>query len=295
VIDPLKVSWDDLRCLLTLAEQETMAATAAALRVHPTTVARHLSSLENLLQARLFDRRGNRYVLTGSGRFVFGRAKKMEAAALTIAAADGRESEAGRPAVRISAVETLAAGYLAAQLPAFIRANPGIRIELAAQNEAIDLERREADIALRYRRPAGGIAVSRRLADLNSFAYAARSLQENTASFREMDWLSFARPMEYLPEQQWLEANIAPDRIVASANGGVTYQRLMACGLGAGLLPSIDAAAGTGLLRLPLEGPIVSRTIWLLVLDDVRRKAHVRAAIDWLVHIFERDAALLAG
>ena len=50
------IDWNDLRHALALAQHQTMAAAASALRVHQTTLSRRIFALEARLQARLFDR-----------------------------------------------------------------------------------------------------------------------------------------------------------------------------------------------------------------------------------------------
>ena len=48
------IDWNDLRHALALAQHQTMAAAAAALRIHQTTLSRRISVLEQRLQTRLF-------------------------------------------------------------------------------------------------------------------------------------------------------------------------------------------------------------------------------------------------
>ena len=44
------IDWNDLRHALALAQHQTMAAAAAALRIHQTTLSRRISVLEQRLQ-----------------------------------------------------------------------------------------------------------------------------------------------------------------------------------------------------------------------------------------------------
>ena len=59
-----KLDWDDLRFFLAVAAAGSLSAAARELGVNTTTVLRRIASLEEALQARLFERLRSGYALT---------------------------------------------------------------------------------------------------------------------------------------------------------------------------------------------------------------------------------------
>ena len=65
------MNWDDLRFLVTLGREGTLAATARRLAVDQTTVARRLRALEEGLGTALFERDEGSWRPTAVGARVF--------------------------------------------------------------------------------------------------------------------------------------------------------------------------------------------------------------------------------
>ncbi len=295
-IQSLKVSWDDLRIALALARAQTMAGAAEVLQVHQTTVSRRMAVLEECLSVRLFDRVDKRFAPTEAGRFLIRRAEKMELVAADLTNAVEPDFDGGKRVVRISAVPTLLTGFLVPYLRQFANEHAGIRLELLGENRNVSLERREADIALRYTQPTSGSAVIRKLAQLGSAIYAdGRFLNEDGQLKADAPWIGFARPVDYLPEAQWIEANVDPARVVLSLNGGPAYCDAVASGIGVGVLNCIVGDARENLVRIDPGNLIVVREIWMLVLDDSRRRPAIRETMEWLKKIFDREKRELLG
>jgi len=170
------IDWDDLRHVLALVQHQTMAAAAANLRVHQTTLSRRIAGLEQRLQTRLFDRIGTRFSPTSQGMIVVRRAQEMESASRALNDDLSHDPAHGRAVVRLSVIQTFVTGFLFRHLPAFPDRYPNIQLELICENRESVLEHREADIALRYVRPAQGPTTVRKLGELGSAAYAHKSL-----------------------------------------------------------------------------------------------------------------------
>ena len=96
------MQWDDIRYFLALARQGSLSATARLLAIEHSTVARRVSSLEEALGLKLFDRLPRGWTLTSEGQALYERAclleEDMQALQRT---ALGQSALAGR--VRVSA------------------------------------------------------------------------------------------------------------------------------------------------------------------------------------------------
>jgi DNA-binding transcriptional LysR family regulator len=290
------IDWDDLRHVLALVQHQTMAAAAAALRVHQTTLSRRIVGLEQRLQTRLFDRIGNRFSPTNQGMVVMRRAQEMESASLALHDDLTHDPANGRAVVRLSVIQTFVTGFLFRHLPAFPDRHPNIQLELICENRESVLEHREADIAIRYARPAQGPSTLRKIGELGSAAYAHKSLLRSDSDWRrDPPWIGFAQVADRWPEFQWIEANVPRDHVPITVNGGPAYTELVGRGNGVGLLTCIEGDARADLKRLSGPKPLIVREIWLLVLPELRRNSAVRKVLDWLISVTRRDANALLG
>jgi DNA-binding transcriptional LysR family regulator len=290
------IDWEDLRHVLALVQHPTMAAAAAALRVHQTTLSRRIASLERHLEMRLFDRGGNRFSPTHQGMLVARRAQEMESASRALHDDLSHEPAHGPAVVRLSVIQTFVTGFLFRHLPAFPDRFPDIQLELICENRESVLEQRQADIAIRYVRPAQGPSTVRKLGELGSAAYAHKSLLRRQLDWRqELPWIGFAQVADRWPEFQWIAANVPREHVPVTVNGGPAYTELVGRGNGVGLLTCIEGDARADLKRLSGPKPLIVREIWLLVLPEQRRNAAVRKVIDWLASVTRREAGLLAG
>jgi len=290
------IDWDDLRHVLALVQHQTMAAAAAALRVHQTTLSRRIVGLEQRLQMRLFDRIDNRFSPTNQGMTVARRAQEMEAASLALNDDLTHDPAHGRAVVRLSVIQTFVTGFLFRHLPAFPDRHPNIQLELICENRESVLEHREADIAIRYARPAHGPSTLRKIGELGSAAYAHKSLLRSDSDWRqELPWIGFAQVADRWPEFQWIEANVPRDHVPITVNGGPAYTELVSRANGVGLLTCIEGDARADLKRLSGPKPLIVREIWLLVLPELRRNPAVRKVLDWLISVTRRDSAALLG
>src|ERR1700678_3978491 len=166
------IDWNDLRYVLVLAQYQTMVAAADALRVHQTTISRRILALEQRLQTRLFDRIDGRFVPTSRGMIVVRRAQEMESIGQALDGDLTHNPAHGRAVVRLSVIQTFVTGFLARHLAGFPGAHTNIQLELICENRPSVLEHREADIAIRYLRPAQGQSLVRKIGILGSAVYA---------------------------------------------------------------------------------------------------------------------------
>jgi DNA-binding transcriptional LysR family regulator len=290
------IDWNDLRYVLVLAQHQTMVAAAEALRVHQTTISRRIVALEERLQTRLFDRIDGRFAPTTRGMIVVRRAQDMESARLALTDDLTHDPALGRAVVRLSVIQTFVTGFLSRHLAGFPAEHPNIQLELICENRPSVLEHREADIAIRYVRPAQGQSVVRKIGALGSAVYAHKSLLRQGLDWRrDLPWIGIAQVADRWPEFKWIEANVPPQRVAITVNGGPAYTALVAKGYGVGILTCVEGDALLDLVRLSGATPLIVREIWLLVLPELRRNATVRKMLDWIAAVTKRGAASLLG
>lgn len=278
--------WNDLRYFLALSTSGTLSGAARALGVEHSTVARRIDALEAALGARLFDRFARGWTPTAAGLELLPPARRVEEELHgVLRAASG--AGALRGSVRVSAPPALCTYLLAPDLPEMLGHLPQIEVELRAEARLNDLARGEADIVLRYQRPTAPGLVLRRLTDTTYGAYATSAyLRAHAAA--EWKFLGYDAALDDTPQQQWLEGYRGERRYRLRSNDlGTLYQAARA-GAGIAVLP--DYLVGdprSRLLAVPGANCPVRRRLWLVMHEDIRRAAPVRAVADALAAWFE--------
>jgi len=277
--------WDHLRYFLALHDAGTLSGAARAAGVEHTTVARRIDALEAALAVKLFDRFPKGWSLTAAGKALVPHARMMEESLHSLMlAASGAAQLNGK--VRVSAPPALAAYLLAPRLKPALMRLPGIELDLRGESRETDLMRRESDIALRFRRPeAPGLVVRA----LTTVAYRLYASADYLAARMPEQWefAGYDELMQDTPQQQWLEKIRDGRRYCLRSNDlGALYQATLA-GCGVAVLPEYLATMQHGgLVAIDTPACPVRRKLWIVMHEDVRRAAPVRAVADELIALF---------
>ena len=78
------MKWDDLKFVLEVGRNRTLAAAGRALGVDPTTVGRRILAIEKELNSRFFDRTGDGYIATHTGQIAIAHAEEMESMSMSL-------------------------------------------------------------------------------------------------------------------------------------------------------------------------------------------------------------------
>lgn len=280
--------WDDLRVALAVGRSGTHGAAARTLGIDPTTIGRRIAALEQALGARLFDRTPGGLVPTEEGRTLLLRAERVEAELLAaereIKGADAKLTGS----VRITAGDGLVHYVLIPALDALRRQHPAIEVELRADTKALDLSRREADVAIRLARPTEPALVARKLGAMEFALYASPRYLErfgtprSAADLGSHALIGFDASLDHLPQVKWLLRTVHEPRW--SVRATTTTAQVISCveGLGIALLGTFVSTRETGLVSvLPSLRPR-ARDAWVVVHQDVRKSARVAAVLSWL-------------
>jgi DNA-binding transcriptional LysR family regulator len=286
------LDWNDLRYFLAVAREGTLARAGRLLGINATTVGRRLVALEEQVQARLFDRTPEGYVLTPSGRDLLPRAERMEHEALALDRDVIGADQRAAGTVRVTVTEMLATRFIVPFLPRFHAEYPAITLDLECTTRVVSLARREADVALRLARPREDNVVSRRLAPVPLSLYAAPAYLERygmpsdpEVSLAGHQAILFADARAFLVENEWLQARLDGACVVMRSDSVSSIYSATVAGLGIALLPVAVAAHDPCLVRIPTATAPAPRVIWQAVHADLLRSARVRAVLDFLGEI----------
>jgi len=278
------LDWGHLKFFLELSRTGSLSRAALRLGVDRNTVARRVAALEEDLGLTLFDRAPQGWIRTPAGDDLAALASRVEEDVLALARhADARDrSVAGT--VRLTTASHVAAFLLAPALPALRARHPGLLLEIAVDQRAFDLTRREADLAVRMGRPRDAGLVTRKLSDVAYRLYASAAYlggARRPVDFASDAFVGFDESLASAPQERWL-AKVAPARrVVFRCNSTASLQAAARNGAGVAVLPCFAAEGDPDLVALGGPEP-VPHELWLLVHGDLRRTPRVRAVIEWI-------------
>lgn len=304
--------WDDIRVFLAVSRAGSLSGAAEQLGLGVATVSRRIARLESALALPLFSHHQQGYQLTADGSELIARAEAAESAITGLLAASSAAAEQLAGRVRVATAEYLAADILLPALPAFLEKYPGLSIDIATDVNAVNLHRRDADLAIRMVRPEHGNLRVRRIATLSyglygSASYLQRSAiqqkldnQEGLAGLRNGDFVAWPSHYDHLPPARWLRSLLRgrePKLTVTSLTSKIAALK---AGLGLGILPHLVAipaglvAIASPQLNVSLAES-VDQDIWLAIHNDLAKSPRVRATADFLVQVINDKATLLQG
>lgn len=280
------LDWNDLRYAVTLAEAGTVRAAARRLGVDPSTVSRRLAALEAALGVTLYLKSVRGYATTPAGRRLLeslgGLARDLEAFERGGLARGDEGGASGL--VRIATTEVTAQHLLERSVPALRERHPGLTVEIVTGNSPADLTRGEADLAVRFLKPAGVEIVARELGAVRYGLYASpgylsrRPAPPSPGRLEGQDLVMPTRELRGGPEEAWLSAHAGGARVAVQSNSLPTIASAAAAGLGLAVLPTVLGDGDSRLTRLWALEDIEPRAVWLLYHRDARSTARVRVA-----------------
>jgi DNA-binding transcriptional LysR family regulator len=293
------VDWNDLRYFLAVRRAGTLAGAARTLKVEHSTVSRRLTALEEALGARLFLRGPDGFTSTPAGDRLLPLAEQMEAAvgAIDRQVAGGDERVEGT--VRLTVSEVFS-GFIVKRLSRLRARHPDLVVEVLTGNQALDLSRGEADLAVRIMPTNDPDLVVRKIVDCGWAMYAASSYVERggvppgpeTLTGHEL--IGYDDTMSAVPGAQWLTKHGAGAHVVLRGNSIMAALNACLAGMGLTVLPGFLADVEPTLVRLS-PAVLGTRPMFLVVHPDLARVARVRVVMDFIVEIITGEAALLQG
>ena len=296
----MALNWDDMRVFLAVAREGSLSAAARQLQVTQPTAGRRLRALEDSLSARLFDRLPQGFVPTAAGAALLPLAEEMERSAEAVVRRQASIADRITGTVRISIGEVMAQ-FLTARLPALRADLPEIEIELSVSHLLANLSRREADLVIRECLPDSPGLIARRLGSFAFAVYGSRDFvarnpaAQGEARYGDCAWVSYDEEHNYFAGQRWLLERLGGRLPSVRVNDAMVLQEAVRSGVGLGVLACFAADAEPELLRLTPPLPDVVTGQHLIVHRDLRRVPSVRAVMDALITLFEREAPVLAG
>jgi len=288
-----KFDWNRARAFLVTAEEGSLAAAARSLGMAQPTLGRQVAALEREIGVDLFARRGRGLELTPNGIKLLAHVRLMGEAASRFSLSASGQSEFIEGNVCITASELLAAFVLPPMIQTLRDMEPGIEIEINASNEERDLNRREADIAIRNFRPTQPDLITRKLGSVRGHLYAAKSyLQQlgNPQSMAELNKASYIdteKPGRLLALLNAQGFNLSQQNFPVISNSHIVQWELVK--LGAAITATLEDIGDNEPLveRLVVPGlSPIEMDLWIVTHNELRTSRRIRRVFDFMVSEF---------
>jgi len=296
----MEISWDLIRSFRAVAQTGSASAAARQLGLTQPTLTRHIDLLEEALHLQLFTRGRAGMALTEHGARLVQEAGAMSDSATAFARRASGLEDTARGTVRISANEIFGALLLPGLLAPILHAHPGLQVELAVDNSAANLLRRDADIALRLFRPTQNDLVARKLADLplGLFAHDSYLSQagapETPQALRDHSFIGFDREPGLIRAAAAVGLTLSPADFAFRSDSILAHIAAIRGGVGIGVTHAGLAARWPGVRRVLPDLALPALPLWLACHADVRFNARVRLTMDALARALRDPYAAYA-
>lgn len=284
----IKFDWNRARAFLVTAEEGSLSAAARALGMAQPTVGRQVSALEQELGVVLFERVGRGLTPTPGALELLDHVRSMgEAAGRVSLAASGR-AQTIDGTICITASEVVCA-YLLSPIIARLRTEyPGIHVDLVASNQARDLRRREADIAVRNFRPTDPDLVTKKVKEVGGRLYAAVEYLERIGRPREMqalsraDFIGFDRGDALIDGLNAMGMSLTQANFVLVTDNQLVQWELVKQGVGIGMMTDDIGDLEPRVERALPPMAAIPVPMWLTTHREVHTSRRVRVVFDLL-------------
>lgn len=276
----MTLDWDAFRFVKAVAERGSLTAAAAQLGINHSTAFRRLTALETKLGVRLFERLRTGYAPTACGQAMIEAASRIEADVTRFERTAAGRSETPSGELRVTAPTSLAVELLMPILADFGARYPEIRIELILAEAALNLSRRDADVAIRASRDPSETLVGRRLAAVAWGIYGR--VDRAYGNLADETWVSPDPTVAGGTFTRFVGTQTTADRVRLRINTVTGLEAAVAAGLGIGPLPCFTGDAHPGLRRLSGPHPELGVDLWVLTHPDLRHAARVRAFMEYM-------------
>ena len=280
------LAWDDLRLVKAIAEARSLPMAAAWMGINHSTAFRRLKQIEETLGAALFEKHRSGYTLTAAGEEIAALAARVDEDVAAVTRRLAGQDVAPSGELRVATNDSLLADLLTPLFAAFRVRYPGVRLDILIGNQALNLAKRDADVAIRATDNPPENLVGRRAARLAWALYGrAADFSDGTpeaAALRERNWVSLGDQLGAFSVVKWVAANIPAERIVYKINTVLGLAEAVEAGAGIGYVPCFIADARPSLARLAPPEPTFGSDLWLLTHPDLRHSARVRVFLDFL-------------
>jgi DNA-binding transcriptional LysR family regulator len=286
------MDWDKLRIFHAVADAGSFTHAGHELNLSQSAVSRQISALEEDLRVPLFHRHARGLILTEQGEVLYRTAHDVftKLAAAKTRLMDSKEKPSGE--LRITTTVGLGSVWLTPRIKEFMELYPDIHVQLLLEDEELDLSMREADVAIRLRRPTQPDLIQRKLFTVHHHVYASvdyvrqHGIPKIATDLDKHKILVF-QGASYLTYVNMLLSVGRPDndlRIPAlRVNSAYGLRRAVQAGAGIAILSDYLVAPDMNLVQIELEVQTPEFDTYFVYPEELKETKRVTVFRDFIV------------
>lgn len=295
-----KWEWDDIRFFLATAREGSLSGAARVLGVDHVTVARRISGLQERLGANLLHRTPEGFAATRAGQTILQQCEAMETAAANLERLVAGHDTRSAGSVSVTATDALAYAIIVPRLVIVRQNHPELQIDLLPSVRAMDVARREVDLAVRVSltRPSAAGLICRKLGEVGFALYAspnylaARGKPEHGKGLLGHDVITHAGWPASMGSQ-FVGESLEGTQTSIRSNDRFVQLKATAVGLGISELACFLGDDHPDLVRVWPDLPPMLRPVWLIMHEDLRRAAKIRLVASAIADAFQKNSGFL--
>jgi len=287
------MDWDKLRIFHAVADAGSFTHAGHELGLSQSAVSRQISALEDGLNVPLFHRHARGLILTEQGEMLYRTAHEVftKLTAAQTRLMDSREKPSGE--LRITTTVGLGSIWLTPRLKEFTELYPEIQVTLLLHDHELDLSMREADVAIRLRRPTQPDLIQRKLFTVHNHIYASPEYVKKHGIPKSIDDLdrhkiiTFGHIPIHLESINWLETAGRPEGsprpTVLQVNNAYGLRRAVQAGIGIASVADYLVAPDMGLVQIDLPHETPEWDTYFVYPEELKDTKRVTVFRDFIV------------
>ncbi len=291
------LEWNDLSLILAIGRGNGLSGASRALGQTHSTVFRRINAVEERTGVRFFDRFRKGYVATEAGQKAIEYAERIEAEVHALGLEVLGQGGELRGRIRLTCPEVFAQELAPGIAARFLAKHPEIRLDVTPGHGTVDLNKREAEVAIRATRSPPDSAYGRRICDFRFATFATPEYmgEHGETPIDQHDLCVIEGAMSWLVPQVLPSLEHAIERTVFQCSATKAVQNAIAAGMGIGFLPCYVGDVDDRLIRVTETFPHLDMKLWILTHPDLRNTARVRALMTHLYDDLAYDIDVFAG
>ena len=242
------MDWDKLKIFHTVAEASSFTKASTILNLSQSAISRQIQGLESDLKVQLFERHARGLVLTENGEYLFKSAHEIISKLKDVESNLSGQKDKINGKLVVTTVVSFGTTWLTPRIKEFMDLHPDIEIELIFNDVELDLATRQADVAIRMRRPKQLNLIQKKFVDFNYHIYGSNEYLEKNGypkTLKDLDKHKFITYGKGAPSPVY-----NPDWVLKiGAKDGKKRKSVMKVNSVYGLLLAVQS--GVGLAALP--------------------------------------------
>jgi len=287
------MDWDKLRVFHAVAEAGSFTHAGHALGLSQSAVSRQVSSLEMDLKVSLFHRHARGLILTEHGENLYRTAHEVftKISETKAQLTDSKEKPAGD--LKITTTVGLGTIWLTPRIAQFSDLYPDINISILLHDRELDLSMREADVAIRLRRPSQPDLIQRKLFTVHFHIYASpdylhdKGLPTCVNDLDNHKLLTYGTAPAYLNNINWLQSigrpAGKPRPTTLHINNVYGLRRAVEAGLGLASLPDYIIGTNSNLVRIDMPVDTPEFDTYFVYPEELRQSKRIAVFRDFIV------------